>query len=45
MKITASGQPATITEVTDENVTIDFNHELAGKTLNFWIKIIEIKKA
>lgn len=44
MKIFASGRPATIIEVTDENVTVDFNHELAGKTLNFWIKVVEIKK-
>jgi FKBP-type peptidyl-prolyl cis-trans isomerase 2 len=44
MKIFASGHPATITEVNDENVTVDFNHELAGKTLNFWIKIMEITK-
>lgn len=44
MHIFASGVPATITEINDENVTVDFNHELAGKTLNFWIKVVEIKK-
>jgi FKBP-type peptidyl-prolyl cis-trans isomerase 2 len=34
--------PATITEVTDENVTLDLNHPLAGKALTFDIQIVEI---
>jgi FKBP-type peptidyl-prolyl cis-trans isomerase 2 len=34
--------PAEIAEVTDEEVTIDLNHPLAGQTLNFKIKIIDI---
>ena len=39
---TPDGQqiPAKITEVTDKDVTIDINHPLAGKNLNFNIKII-----
>jgi peptidylprolyl isomerase len=34
--------PATITEVKSDMVTIDMNHELAGKTLIFKIKVVAI---
>lgn len=33
--------PASIKEVDDEFVTIDLNHPMAGKVLNFNIKIVE----
>ncbi|HEQ78896.1 MAG TPA: peptidylprolyl isomerase [Euryarchaeota archaeon] len=34
--------PGTVTDVGEENITIDLNHPLAGKELTFWIKVIEI---
>ncbi len=34
----------TITEVTDDEITLDANHPLAGKALTFEIEIISIKQ-
>jgi FKBP-type peptidyl-prolyl cis-trans isomerase 2 len=34
--------PARITKVDDKEVTIDLNHPLAGKNLNFKIKVVEV---
>ncbi len=33
-----------ITEVTEETVTIDFNHELAGERLAFEIRVIDVRE-
>ena len=43
---TKSGKPATavILEVTRTEVTLDMNHPLAGKDLNFEIELLEIEK-
>ena len=43
---TKSGNPAsaTILEVTKTEVTLDMNHPLAGKDLNFEIELLEIEK-
>lgn len=38
----ARQMPARITEVTDTEVTIDLNHPLAGKNLNFKLKLVEV---
>ncbi|PIN85322.1 MAG: peptidylprolyl isomerase [Candidatus Diapherotrites archaeon CG11_big_fil_rev_8_21_14_0_20_37_9] len=46
MKIyTNTGQEGEILEIVDGNATIIFEHPLAGKTLQFWIKIVGIEKA
>lgn len=37
--------PAKITKVTNENITVDLNHPLAGKNLIFKIKIVSIEDA
>ncbi len=34
--------PAVIAELTEEEATIDLNHPLAGLTLNFQIKIVDV---
>lgn len=37
--------PAKITEVGDQEVTLDLNHPLAGKDLTFNIKVTEVQQA
>lgn len=45
MALTASnGMNGTITNISNGMVSIDFNHELAGKSLTFTIKILNIQK-
>lgn len=33
----------TVTEISDESVTVDGNHQLAGETLKFELELIEIR--
>ena len=35
-------QPAFVTDMTADNVKIDLNHPFAGKTLDYWIKLVDI---
>jgi len=35
----------TVTAIDDENVTVDANHPLAGQTLNFDVKVVEVRDA
>jgi FKBP-type peptidyl-prolyl cis-trans isomerase 2 len=35
--------PVTIKEVKKDTVVIDFNHPLAGKTLNFNVEVVDVK--
>lgn len=37
--------PFTITALTDEAVTADFNHTLAGQALTFSVEIVELREA
>ena len=41
---TPQGQevPVTVTEITDESVTLDANHPLAGKDLTFEIQVVSV---
>jgi FKBP-type peptidyl-prolyl cis-trans isomerase 2 len=41
----SNGRRGTVTEINNGNAVIDFNHELAGKTLEFWIKVVKIEKS
>lgn len=37
--------PFVIKEIEDENVTIDFNHPLAGKNLSFDVELVDVRDA
>ncbi len=34
-----------VTEVADDGIVVDFNHPLAGKTLHFKVKIVDLREA
>jgi len=36
---------ATIIEITDTHIKLDFNHPMAGKTLNYEVEVIEVRNA
>jgi FKBP-type peptidyl-prolyl cis-trans isomerase SlyD len=40
----AGEQIVTVTKVEGENVTVDANHPLAGKTLNFEVKVVGVRE-
>ena len=37
-------QPAFVVETTKDNVKIDLNHPFAGKTLEYWIKLVDVDR-
>ncbi|MFP4648609.1 MAG: peptidylprolyl isomerase [Halorhodospira sp.] len=37
--------PITVSEVGEQEVTVDANHPLAGETLNFDVKIVDVREA
>jgi len=41
---TENGLTGTITKVNEDNFVVDFNHELAGKTLVFSVKIVSVEE-
>ena len=38
------GVPATITEITDDEIALDANHPLAGQTMKFEVELMEIQR-
>lgn len=42
---TRTGQTGTVIEVSGGNATIEFRHPLSGKTLVFWMKVVDIQKS
>jgi len=41
-RVSLGGRPATVTKVDAQGVTVDANHELAGKALNFEVQLVSI---
>lgn len=44
MKFQSGPAIVTVTKIENDNITIDANHELAGKTLHFDIEVVEVKE-
>jgi FKBP-type peptidyl-prolyl cis-trans isomerase 2 len=42
--VTDNGLTGTITEVRENNFVVDFNHDLAGKTLVFLVRIVSVEE-
>lgn len=40
-----SGQQGKVIDINNGNATIEYRHPLAGKTLVFWIKVVDIQRA
>lgn len=43
--VVSKGRTGKVTKIEDEKITVDFNHELAGETLTFKVKVLDIDKA
>lgn len=41
----ADGQEYTVASLTNDRVTLDGNHPLAGKTLNLFVKVVAVREA
>lgn len=43
VEVKETGLPGRVTEINEESVIVDFNHELAGETLEFEVDIVEVE--
>jgi FKBP-type peptidyl-prolyl cis-trans isomerase SlyD len=45
MTLMSDAGPFTVQEVTEDEVTADFNHKLAGESLTFSVEVVELRSA
>jgi FKBP-type peptidyl-prolyl cis-trans isomerase SlyD len=45
MTLMSDSGPFTVKEVSDDEVTADFNHKLAGESLTFSVEVVELRSA
>ncbi len=45
MTLMSDAGPFTVNEVSDDEVTADFNHKLAGESLTFSVEVVELRSA